>query len=158
MLGQAAGYATSALGYLATAAGKPLLVKEIAQACDIPAPYLAKIVNTLRHVGLVETQRGVGGGVTLARRPAEISLYDIAELLADPICNKRCMLGIAECTDERACPAHRFWTEQRGTVIDFLKKTTVADFAAFETRRRSRALMPGSSSVTLSVSAESRKK
>jgi Rrf2 family protein len=158
MLGQAAGYATSALGYLATAAGKPLLVKEIAQACDIPAPYLAKIVNTLRHVGLVETQRGVGGGVTLARRPAEISLYDIAELLADPICNKRCMLGIAECTDERACPAHRFWTEQRGTVIDFLKKTTVADFAAFETRRRSRALNPGTANVMLSVSAETRKK
>lgn len=158
MLGQAAGYATSALGYLATAAGKPLLVKEIAQACDIPAPYLAKIVNTLRHVGLVETQRGVGGGVTLARKPSDVSLYDIAELLADPICNKRCMLGVAECTDQRACPAHRFWTEQRGTVIEFLKKTSIADIAAFETRRRSRAMNPGTSSVPLSVSASTAKK
>lgn len=158
MLGQAAGYATSALGYLATAAGKPLLVKEIAQACDIPAPYLAKIINTLRHVGLVETQRGVGGGVTLARNPSDVSLYDIAELLADPICNKRCMLGVAECSDQRACPAHRFWTEQRGTVIEFLKKTSIADIAAFETRRRSRALNPGMSSVSLSVSAPMQKK
>jgi len=158
MLGQAAGYATSALGYLATAAGKPLLVKEIAQACDIPAPYLAKIINTLRHVGLVETQRGVGGGVTLARKPSDVSLYDIAELLADPICNRRCMLGVAACTDERACPAHRFWTEQRGTVIEFLKKTSIADIAAFETRRRSRAMHPGTSTVSLSVSAASPKK
>lgn len=153
MLGQAAGYATSALGYLATAGGKPLLVKEIAQACDIPAPYLAKIINSLRHVGLVETQRGVGGGVTLARSPGEISLYDVADLLSDPICNKRCMLGVAECSDERACPAHRFWTEHRGTIIEFLKKTTIADFAAFETRRRSRVFSPGTSSVGLSVSA-----
>lgn len=158
MLGQAAGYATSALGYLATAAGKPLLVKEIAQACDIPAPYLAKIINTLRHVGLVETQRGVGGGVTLARKPSEVSLYDIAELLADPICNKRCMLGVAECSDQRACPAHRFWTEQRGTVIEFLKKTSIADIAAFETRRRSRAMNPGTAHVGLSVSAAAPKK
>lgn len=158
MLGQAAGYATSALGYLATAAGKPLLVKEIAQACDIPAPYLAKIINTLRHVGLVETQRGVGGGVTLARSPSEISLYDIAELLADPICNRRCMLGVAECSDQRACPAHRFWTEQRGNEIEFLKKTSIADIAAFETRRRSRALHPGTSNVNLGVSAPSPKK
>ncbi|MBS0192265.1 MAG: Rrf2 family transcriptional regulator [Phycisphaerales bacterium] len=145
MLGQAAGYATTSLGYLATAAGRPLLVKEIAEACDIPAPYLAKIINTLRRVGLVETQRGVGGGVTLARPPSAISLYEVAELLADPICNRRCMLGVAVCSDERACPAHRFWTDHRTEALEFLKKTTVADIAAFETRRRSRALKPGMS-------------
>lgn len=153
MLGQAAGYATTAMGYLATAAGRPLLVKEIAEACDIPAPYLAKIINTLRRVGLVDTQRGVGGGVTLARPPESIALYSVAELLGDPICTKRCMLGVAECTDERACPAHRFWTVHRTEALEFLKKTTIADFAAFETRRRSRALKPGSSAVTLNVSA-----
>ncbi|MBS0187444.1 MAG: Rrf2 family transcriptional regulator [Planctomycetes bacterium] len=154
MLGQAAGYATSAMGYLATAGGRPLLVKEIAEACEIPAPYLAKIINTLRRVGLVQTQRGVGGGVTLARTPNAISLYEIAELLADPICNKRCMLGVAVCSDERACPAHKFWTEHRSEAIEFLQKTTVADIAAFETRRRSRAMKPGTSGpVNLTVTA-----
>jgi Rrf2 family iron-sulfur cluster assembly transcriptional regulator len=142
MLGQAAGYATAALGYLATAGGKPMLVKEIADACAIPAPYLGKIVNTLRRVGLVQTQRGVGGGVTLARRAQDISLYAIAELLGDPICNRRCMLGTAECSDERACPAHKFWVEHRGSTLDFLRTTSVADIAVFETRRRTRALQP----------------
>jgi Rrf2 family protein len=140
MLGQAAGYAATALGYLATAGGAPMLVKEIADACAIPGPYLAKIVNTLRRVGLVQTQRGVGGGVTLAKRPQEISLYDIAELLGDPICERRCMLGTAVCSDERACPAHRFWSQHRDETLAFLKRTTVADIAAFETRRRTRAL------------------
>jgi Rrf2 family transcriptional regulator, iron-sulfur cluster assembly transcription factor len=142
MLGQATGYAATALGYLATAGGSPMLVKEIAEACEIPAPYLAKIVNMLRRVGLVETQRGVGGGVTLAKPPHEISLYSIAELLGDPICHRRCMLGVAECTDDRACPAHKFWTENRDTTAAFLRKTTIADIAAFETRRRTRALRP----------------
>ncbi|HMN41091.1 MAG TPA: Rrf2 family transcriptional regulator [Phycisphaerales bacterium] len=140
MLGQATGYAATTLGYVATAGGAPLLVKEIAEACDIPAPYLAKIVNTLRRVGLVETRRGVGGGVTLARRPQDISLLAIAELLGDPICQKRCMLGVAECSDERSCPAHKFWVHHREATIAFMRKTTVADIAAFETRRRSRAL------------------
>lgn len=138
MLGQAAGYAATALGYLATAGGSPMLVKEIAEACSIPGPYLAKIVNSLRRVGLVQTQRGVGGGVTLAKRPQEITLYSIAELLADPIVHKRCMLGVSECSDERACPAHKFWCEHRGETLDFLKRTTVADIAAFETRRRTK--------------------
>lgn len=157
MLGQAAGYATTALGYLATAGGTPLLVKEIAEACDIPAPYLAKIINSLRRVGLVQTQRGIGGGVTLARKPAEISLYMVAELLADPICNRRCMLGVAQCSDERACPAHKFWTEHRDVTIAFLKNTTIADMAAFETRRRSRALKGTSAPVQLRVRGQAPK-
>ena len=152
MLGQAAGYATTALGYLATAGGTPLLVKEIAEACDIPGPYLAKIINTLRRVGLVQTQRGVGGGVTLARRPQDISLFMIANLIGDPICEKRCMLGIAQCSDDRACPAHKFWSEHRDTTHAFLKKTTIADIAAFETRRRSKAFRnPVPTLVTLTT-------
>jgi Rrf2 family protein len=151
MLGQAAGYATAALGYLATAGGKPMLVKEIADACAIPGPYLGKIVNTLRRVGLVQTQRGVGGGVTLARRAQDISLYTIAELLGDPICNRRCFLGTAECSDERACPAHKFWQEHRENTVEFLHKTTVADIAAFETRRRTRALRPMEAAVAMQI-------
>jgi len=159
MLGQATGHATVALGYLATAGGKALLVKEIAAACSIPAPYLAKIINSLRRVGLVQTQRGVGGGVKLARQPHEISLYSVAELLGDPICNRRCMLGVAQCSDERACPAHKFWTEHRRGTIEFLQKTTVADIAAFETRRRSRALSPTfSSPVELRIGGEAKVK
>jgi len=142
MLAQATGYATMAMGHLATAGGEPLLVREMAEACDIPGPYLAKIVNTLKRVGLVETQRGVGGGVTLARPPQSISLYSIAELMGDPICNRRCMLGDVPCSDERACPAHKFWTEHREETVEFLKKTTIADIAVFEIRQRVKASKP----------------
>ena len=143
MLGQAAGYAATALGYLATAGGTPMLVKEMAEACEIPGPYLAKIVNTLRRVGLVRTQRGVGGGVTLARRAQDITLLEVCELLGDPIVRKKCMLGVAECSDERGCPAHKFWGAHREELVAFLKTTTIADIAAFDTRRRTRALRTG---------------
>lgn len=151
MLTQPVGYAATTLGYLATAGGAPLLVKEIAEACAIPAPYLAKIVNTLRRVGLVQTQRGVGGGVTLAKPAAEITLYMIADLLRDPIVQRRCMLGVAECSDERACPAHRFSSQHRDETIAFLKRMTVADIAAFETRRRTRALKADFARIELRV-------
>jgi Rrf2 family protein len=136
MVGQAVGYAASALGYLALAGDRPVLVREIAEACDIPAAYLAKIVNSLRRLGLVDTQRGVGGGVTLARPPAEITLIELCRAMGDPIVESRCMLGTAECSDARACPAHAFWSEHRQRAVHFLSTTTVADFAAFEARRR----------------------
>lgn len=136
MLSQASGYAVSALGFLATQGGKPLLVKEIAAACGIPAAYLSKIINTLARKHLVRTQRGIGGGVTLTVDPQELKLYTICQALDDPILEQRCMLGTAECSDERACPAHEFWKPHRLRVVEFLKTTSIADIAAFESRRR----------------------
>src|SRR5690606_31557044 len=100
MLSQAVGYASTALGSVAAAGGKPVLVKEMAAACEIPAPYLSKIINQLARSGLVNTQRGVGGGVTLARSARDITIYDLCIALDDPIVQRRCMLGIAECSDE----------------------------------------------------------
>lgn len=137
MVGLAVGYAACALGFVASAAGRPLLVREIAAACGIPAPYLAKLINTLRRVGLVETQRGVGGGVTLARPADKITLLELCQAMGDPIVTSRCMLATTECNDQRACPAHQFWTRHRAEALDFLAKTTVAHFAAFEARKRS---------------------
>lgn len=136
MLSQSVGYAATALGYVAAAGGKAILVKEIADATNIPAPYLAKIVQTLGRAGLVTTQRGIGGGVTLARPAAEISLYDLCVAMGDPAIHTRCMLGTAECSDERSCPAHKFWTGHRDSYFEYLRQMHVADVAAFEIRRR----------------------
>lgn len=136
MLSQAVGYAGAALGCIASMGGKPVLVREIAEVCDIPPAYLAKIVNTLARRGLVATRRGVGGGVTLAREPQSLTMFELCEVLDDPAVQNRCMLGTAECTDDRGCPAHCFWKEHREREVAFLKKTTIADIAAFETRRR----------------------
>ncbi|HLO39425.1 MAG TPA: Rrf2 family transcriptional regulator [Phycisphaerales bacterium] len=136
MLSQGVGYAILALGHIASSGGNPVLVKEIAEAASIPAPYLAKIIHALGKRGLVLTQRGVGGGVTLARPATEISLHDVCLAMDDPVVRPTCMLGNATCSDDRACPAHKFWTAHRAKVYDFLKMTSVADIASFEARRR----------------------
>jgi Rrf2 family protein len=136
MLSQAVGYAATALGLVAAAGGKPVLVKEIADAADIPGAYLAKVINVLSHKGLVLTQRGIGGGVCLSRPAQELTLYDLCVALDDPCVDARCMLGTAPCSDDRSCPAHKFWTAHRAKHIEFLKQTTIADIAAFESRKR----------------------
>ncbi len=136
MLSQSVGYAIIALGYIASAGGRPVLVKEIAHAAELPAPYLAKLIHALAKRGFVHTQRGVGGGVTLARPATDISLYELCEVLDDPIVHAICMLGGGPCSDERTCPAHRFWTCQRANTLEFLTTTKIADVAAHEARRR----------------------
>jgi Rrf2 family protein len=136
MLNQAVGYAATAMAYIASMDGRPVLVREIARDCNIPAPYLSKIIHTLGRQGLVLTQRGVGGGVVLSRAAAEISLYDLCLALGDDIVEAKCLLGTAECSDERACPAHAFWCEQRERMSAFLRTTFVSDLAAFESRHK----------------------
>jgi Rrf2 family protein len=152
MLSQGVGYAIQALGHIAASGGKPVLVKEIAEAADIPGPYLAKIVHALAKRGLLITQRGVGGGVTLARPATSISLLDLCEAMDDPVIQPKCMLGTAVCSDERACPAHKFWTSHRNRILDFLKQTLVADVAAFETKRRWRISGAASGSIDQNTS------
>lgn len=138
MLSQSVGYAAAALGIIAAARDKPLLIREIAEAADVPTPYLAKLIHILGRKRIVETQRGIGGGVLLAVPAKEISLFNLCEYFDDPVIRQRCMLGAGDCSDERACPCHKFWVEQRKRQITFLKDTSIADIARFEKREIAR--------------------
>lgn len=132
MLTQAVGYAAVAMGHLASCPEGTALVRHIADERGIPAPYLSKIVHQLARAGLVRTQRGVGGGVRLAKPAEEITLFDLCVALNDPAIETRCMLGIEQCADARSCPAHAFNVDRRERLISFLRSTTVAEVGAFE--------------------------
>ena len=138
MLSQAVGYVAAALGVMAETGGKPLLIRDIAQTLEIPSPYLAKLIHLLGRKGVVETQRGIGGGVKLLSNPKTLTLYKLCEYLDDPVIKLRCMLGVSECSDERACPCHKFWVSYRNKEIELLKRTTIANIASFEKKEIAR--------------------
>lgn len=129
MLSQTVGYAISALGHLA-GREQPMFVRDLAEAAKIPPSYLAKIVNTLARKGYLNTQRGLNGGVTLARPAEEINLLDLCEAFDDPLVRRQCMMGSADCSNARSCPAHKFWGEERERVMGFLRQTTLRDIAS----------------------------
>ena len=105
----------------------------------MPSPYLSKIVHRLARAGLVHTQRGIHGGVTLVEQPKDITLFRVCSALEDPVIEARCMLGTTVCSDDRGCPAHAFSTAERQRMLEFLQSTTIADIAEFEMRRRWKA-------------------
>ena len=142
MLTGAVCYAAKAMAHLARSQDVSVLVREIAEATGIPGAYLAKIVNTLSRKGFVTTQRGVGGGVGLARDPAAVSLHELCVALDDPIVEVRCMLEQTECSDERACPAHEFWVAHRDKEVEFLRRTSIQDLANFEADQEQRNRSP----------------
>jgi Rrf2 family transcriptional regulator, iron-sulfur cluster assembly transcription factor len=136
VLGQATEYAVAALAFLGSRNGAPILVREIAESTSVPGPYLAKIVNVLAHRHLVSTRRGPGGGVSLARAPHQISLFDVCRALDDPLTEDRCMLSHQACSTERSCPAHTFCRTYRTEQFAFLQRTTLVDIMEFDARRR----------------------
>jgi len=129
-------YAAKALSRVVTSGDGALSVRAMARATGVPEPYLAKIVHDLARRGLVSTRRGVGGGVTgpRGRHIRDVTLYDLCLALGDPIVETRCLIGEDECSDQRACPAHAFWSPQRASLLEFLRSTTLRDVAAFEGR------------------------
>jgi Rrf2 family protein len=64
---------------------KPVPIGELARRRDIPVQFLEQLFATLRRAGILRSQRGVKGGYSFARPPAEITVLEIVELLDGPL-------------------------------------------------------------------------
>ena len=113
-------YAVRALAELARRGGSaPVPIGEIARARGIPVQFLEGLFATLRRAGILQSQRGVKGGYTFARPPAEITVLEVVELLEGE-------LG-ADATANGAV-----WTEAVEAVRSVLSGTTIADISERE--------------------------
>jgi Rrf2 family protein len=115
MLSTTSQYALRALCHLARQSGEAVLGRDLAQAVEIPANYLSKVLLTLRNAGLVDTSRGSGGGYRLRKPADQISLIDVVELFEE-ISRTRpsCFLGRTRlCSETTPCTAHS--TDARST-------------------------------------------
>lgn len=65
----------------------PVSTKEIALRQDIPAPYLEKLLISMRHAGIVKSTRGCVGGYQLAKAPTQISIGQILEAVDAQVTN-----------------------------------------------------------------------
>ena len=77
-------YALRAVVHLAQHSPAPQKTADIARATKVPSAYLSKVLQGLRGKQIVTLQRGVGGGVSLARSPDELTILDVVNAV-DPI-------------------------------------------------------------------------
>ncbi len=73
-------YACRVLMQTALRSPERVTVDEVAETFGISRHHLVKIVYDLGRSGYLRTQRGVGGGFTLARAPEQIRLGDVVRL------------------------------------------------------------------------------
>jgi Rrf2 family protein len=90
--------------------GRPILVREIAEAAGVPRQSLAKLLHSLRNKGLVRSTKGPGGGYGLARPAESMKLIEVIEAVDGHIeLGKTCVLGLDQCTDIASCALHHVW-------------------------------------------------
>jgi Rrf2 family nitric oxide-sensitive transcriptional repressor len=85
--------------YCALRRGGLCRVREIAEAYGVSEHHLMKVVQVLGHIGVIETVRGRGGGIRLARDPHEIVVGEVIRATEGK-------LRLVECFDEArsTCP------------------------------------------------------
>jgi Rrf2 family transcriptional regulator, cysteine metabolism repressor len=113
-------YAVRALAELARSGGAgPVPIGELARRREIPVQFLEGLFSTLRRAGVLASQRGVKGGYSFARPPAEITVLEVVELLD------------GELGPEAAAAGHP-WPDALGALRDVLAGVTIADVAERE--------------------------
>jgi len=99
----------------------------LAKQTGAPRNYLGKLLQTLAHAGLVESQRGLGGGFRLAQPARKITLLDVIEPFEHVSRWNGCILGNPRCSEAVPCALHEHWKAARGPYLEFLQQTTLAD-------------------------------
>src|SRR5438067_11545712 len=101
---RSAEYAIRAFVHLAQVQeGKYAMVKNIAEQENIPAHFLAKILQQLARTGLLRSSKGPTGGFALKVDPSQIRLLDIVETMDGLAAYQRCAMGLSERSEAMRC-------------------------------------------------------
>jgi Rrf2 family protein len=112
-----------------------VLMKDISRLEGISEKYLGQIIIPLRGAGLVAGRRGAGGGYTLTRKPSDVTVRDIVEVLEGDISLVPCAGNPDACRRQGACAATTVWRKLAEDVSRVLGSYTLKDLAD-EARRK----------------------
>ena len=126
MFSQTVEYALRAVVYLAQNPDRSCTTEEVAKATKVPSAYLAKILQGMVRSGVIRSQRGVGGGVKLARSPEDLTILEVVNAV-EPIQRiKVCPLGLST-HGTNLCPLHKRLDNALAAVESAFAGTTLAE-------------------------------
>ncbi len=123
-------YAIRAILFLAMQPkGSLVMSSDIAEKEEIPAHYLAKILQRMAKYGYVDSYKGRGGGFKITNLAKKSSILEIVERVEGPVINLKCVTGLKECSDEYPCPLHEEWSELRDRIYNLISSRSVEEVA-----------------------------
>lgn len=132
MFSQTVEYALRAVVFLADQSPNAGTTDQIAAATKVPKPYLSKVLQNLNRGGIVRSQRGIGGGITLVKSPEELTILEVVNAV-EPIQRiASCPLGLKS-HGTQLCPLHRRMDDTLAAVESTFRATTLAELLGEET-------------------------
>lgn len=133
MFSQTVEYALRAAVHLADQAPEPRTTDQIARVTRVPKAYLSKVLQALGRAGIVHSQRGIGGGVTLVKDPAELTILEVVNAVEPVQRIHTCPLGLVA-HGIRLCPLHKRMDQAMASVEKAFAETTLAEILAEPTK------------------------
>ena len=107
---------------------RPRMIREIANNQEISEKYISRLIIELRKAGLVKSVRGMNGGYTLARKPEDINILDVLEIMEGPIAIVDCAISsVKVCRRKPQCPTQRMWAEINQRIRNAFAAYTLKD-------------------------------
>ena len=106
----------------------PIATIEVAKRQDIPYQFLRKVAQSLVAAGLLVSERGTGGGLSLARRPDAITVLDIVGSLETVALND-CTLKPPRCDRRDRCAVFPAWSRMQTLIESELNSVTLSELA-----------------------------
>jgi Rrf2 family transcriptional regulator, nitric oxide-sensitive transcriptional repressor len=129
MFSQTVEYALRAVVHLADQAPAPRTTDQIAAATRVPKAYLSKVLQGLCRAQIVQSKRGIGGGISLVKPATELTILEVVNAV-DPIGRIRsCPLGLTA-HGVHLCPLHRRLDNALAHVEEAFQQTTLAEILA----------------------------
>jgi Rrf2 family protein len=133
MFSQTVEYALRAVVHLADQAPFARTTDQISLATLVPKAYLSKVLQGLGHAKIVQSKRGLGGGMVLTKAPSEITILEVVNSV-EPIRRIReCPLGLAA-HGVHLCPLHKRLDDALAMVEEAFRQTTLAEILAEPTK------------------------
>jgi Rrf2 family nitric oxide-sensitive transcriptional repressor len=123
-------YALRTLIFVGAKGGRLATIAEIAESFDISKAHLMKVVNKLGQQGYLDTARGKGGGIKLARSPEEICVGAIVRETEEDLAVVGCLGKTGFCRIEGCCVLRRALREATLAFLQTLDGYTLADLLA----------------------------
>jgi Rrf2 family iron-sulfur cluster assembly transcriptional regulator len=113
----------------------PVALAGISERQKISLSYLEQLFGKLRRYKLVDSVRGPGGGYTIARPLAQVSVAEIIRAVDETLDATQCG-GRENCHDEHRCMTHDLWTTLNHKMYDYLSSVTLADLVEAQVKKR----------------------
>ena len=120
-------YAIRLLMYVAQRPERLCTIAEVAEAYDISQTHLMKITNQLALGGWLQTTRGKGGGIRLARPASEILLGDVVRTMEPDFFIVECFSSGHSCMLHGSCDLTGVMDGALRSFMDYLDSHTLAD-------------------------------